>query len=182
MNTIEYDKNTITKPGKEALSLLFSTLDINKVTFVGGIADYLNLRGHYNMPINDIDIVFRDESVLNELGKVLQIQRFESKYATDTNLVYVTNFKHPQGEIHIDFFKQVSIHKRPNNSSLLLGTKVLHTSFVGMQQFHNEHIELMSSDSKDNQYEWKRLYKHSRKAALYNLITYKQEKQELQPA
>ncbi len=179
MDTLKYDKSHILESRQEALHLLFSTLDLTKVSFVGGIADYINLRGKYVMPINDIDLVFRDEEDLKALAQVLPLKRFESKYATDTNIVYVTNFEHKTAPIHIDCFRQHTIYNRPTSTSDLLGHQVNHHSFKGMKQFHNEHVELMSSDSKLHEYEWKRLYKHSRKAALYNLICYKRDKQEL---
>lgn len=179
MDSIKYDTKHILKEHQEALQLLFDAVDLSKITFVGGIADYLNLRTHFKLPINDIDMVFSDYKTLEEFGKIVPLKRFKSTYHTDTDSVFIGNYTSKGHEIHFDFFKQYSIHKTANSKSSLLGQTVYHTTFKGMQDFHNGQIASLTSDVTKDKYDWKRLYKHSRKAALYNLLCYKQEKEQL---
>ena len=45
-----------------------------------------------------------------------------------------------------------------------------------MKKVHNDEIPLKTSEARGNSYEWKRLYKHSKKASLYNNVIFLQEK------
>ena len=54
---LKEDEQNIFYEQKQALKNIFKNLDITKIAFVGGIADYINLRSYYDMPINDIDII-----------------------------------------------------------------------------------------------------------------------------
>lgn len=177
MDYIKYDNSHILKEHKQLFNILFETLDISKVVFVGGIADYLNLRPHFQMPINDIDLCFRSKAHIAEFAKRYPLRRYPTIYTLDAKEVYTGDCKINGRLIHCDLFRQESVYIRPIAQSTLLGQKVLHTNFEGMKAFHNEHIEFMSSDLQAEQYNWKRLYKHSRKASLYNLLSYREEKE-----
>ena len=177
MNYFEYDTAHICKEHRQLFKELFQCLDLDKVVFVGGIADYLNLRPDFEMPINDIDLTFRSKSHITAFTQRYPMKRHESIYSNDALHVFTGGCTINGRHIHFDFFQQDSVFIRPVAKSELLGQQVLHTSFVGMQAFHNEYIALMSSDEQAENYEWKRLYKHSKKASLYNLLSYRKEKE-----
>lgn len=180
MDVLKYDRAHILKEHQEILHVIFETIDMDKVVFVGGIADYLNLRPKYQMPVNDIDLCFRAKEHIANFEKRFKMTRYPSLYMRDAKAVFNGECVVDGKSVHFDFFQQSSIYTRPISQSSLLGQKVLHTSFEGMQAFHNEHIELLCSDSLGEKYNWKRLYKHSRKAALYNMISFKMEREKNQ--
>lgn len=177
MKDLNYDKTHILPEHQKLFEILFKTMNLEKVVFVGGIADYLNLRHEFDMPINDIDLCFRDTEHIKNFSQIYPMRKYPSVYTKDALAVYTGAVQIAKRRIHFDLFQQPSIFTRPVSQSELLGRKVLHTSFEGMRDFHNEHVGLLSSEQMGHEYEWKRLYKHSRKAALYNMITYKREKQ-----
>lgn len=181
MNYRNYDIQHILPEHREMFRVLFETIDTDRVVFVGGVADYINLRGSYTMPINDIDLCFREEAHIAQFADRFKMKRFPSLYPKDAASVYTCDCKINGYMVHIDLFKQDSVFVRPVGSSELLGQNVLHTNFEGMKAFHNDYIDMLNSDVKGKYYDWKRLYKHSRKAALYNLIDYRKEKENNTP-
>ncbi len=178
MNDFKYDTEHIHTPQQETLRVLLETMDLSSCYFVGGIADYLNLRSYYDMPVNDIDMVITSEAMLEVLQPHMEITKYKSRfYEYEEMDVYVGNYWAGERRVHIDFFKR-SFFYGSTSTSQLLGVPVKHASFETMKRFHNTHVSKLTSKTLGPKYEWKRLYKHSRKAGLYNLITYKEQKKE----
>lgn len=176
MDYLNYDNKAIYEEQKATLRVVFEHLDLSKVTFVGGVADYLNLRHEFRMPVHDLDIVYTNEADLQPLIDIVGVHRHKCKfYEFDEMEVLVTEHMINDKRVHIDFFKRNFIYGGVNVSPLL-GTNVRHTSFESMKKFHNDHVAKLTSKALGMNYEWKRLYKHSKKASLYNLIEYRREK------
>ena len=176
MNYKAFDTNYIYEEQQATFRLLFETLDLSKVSFVGGIADYLNLRDYYEMPVHDVDLVYWNEEDLEPLWKKMSLRRHVCKfYEFDKMEVLVGDYFVNGKRVHIDCFKRNHIYGGISQSELL-GETVQHASFGTMLKFHNEHVAKLTSKAMGSNYEWKRLYKHSKKASLYNLVRYRQEK------
>lgn len=172
----EYDTKNIGTIQQIALQFVFDTVDLNKIAFCGGIADYLNLREYYDMPVNDLDLVYENEEDLKLLIIELNYKRYVSKfYSTKTGETLVFKYKFGDRNLNMDTFP-TDFSTIELQESWLLGKKVLHFSFNQMKKVHNEEIPLKTSEARGNSYEWKRLYKHSKKASLYNNIIFLQEK------
>lgn len=60
---LEYDKKNIRSLQQMALEFLFNNVNLSKVVFCGGIADYLNLRQYYDITINDIDLLLKTNKI-----------------------------------------------------------------------------------------------------------------------
>jgi hypothetical protein len=176
---LKEDEKNIFYEQKQALKNIFEKLDMSKIAFVGGIADYINLRGYYDMPINDIDIIYQDEEDLLPIKENDGITRYFTRFYDLEVEVLVSEFKIDNKEVHADFFKRVFSKIRLVQSPLL-GTMVWHATFNEMKAFHNNQIPLITSEAMGQKYEWKRLYKHSKKASLYNNVCYLEEKQKFQ--
>jgi hypothetical protein len=176
---LKEDEKNIFYEQKQALKNIFEKLDMSKIAFVGGIADYINLRGYYDMPINDIDIIYQDEEDLLPIKENDGITRYFTRFYDLEVEVLVSEFKIDNKEVHADFFKRVFSKIRLVQSPLL-GTMVWHATFNEMKAFHNNQIPLITSEAMGQKYEWKRLYKHSKKASLYNNVCYLAEKQKFQ--
>lgn len=177
MNYLEYDRHHIFEEQKATFRLLFNEIDLSKICFVGGVADYLNLRDYYDMPVHDLDVVYQDEADLEPLKKYIEMERYHCKfYEFDEMEVLVGQHFINNKRVHIDFFRRNFIYGGVT-TSMLLGREVRHSTFESMKKFHNDHIGKLTSRAMGVDYEWKRLYKHSKKASLYNLVTYQQEKQ-----
>lgn len=173
---LEYDKNHIGNSQQLALQFVLENVDTNKIAFCGGIADYLNLREYYDMPVNDLDIVYENEEELQQLMKKLDYKRYVSKfYSTKTGETLVFKYKVGYRTINMDTFP-TDFSSIELKQSFLLGKKVWHFSFKQMKKVHNDQIPLKTSETRGVNYEWKRLYKHSKKASLYNNITFLEEK------
>ena len=176
MRVLKTDEAYIFDEQKEVFRVLFKDIDLTKITFVGGVADYLNLREYYDLPLHDIDIAYKDEADLQKVIDLIGVKRYYSKfYEFDQPKVLVTNYLINNKPVHIDFFNKRFTHNSIAKS-MLLGQEVRHASFETMKQFHNTQISKLTSEALGNNYEWKRLYKHSKKASLYNLITYQKNK------
>ncbi|WP_408028959.1 hypothetical protein [Tenacibaculum xiamenense] len=143
---------------------------MKKIVFIGGIADYINLRKQYHLMVNDIDIAFENENdiapFLNNYGYKKYRNRF---YSSEENEVIVVNIPIGGKSVHFDFFKKGFRHLEVEHS-YLLGEKVMHAGFNRMRRFHNREIGNQTSTMQRERYEWKRLYKHSIKASLYNAV------------
>ncbi|CAA9197830.1 hypothetical protein ACHRVW_16125 [Flavobacterium collinsii] len=176
---LKEDEKNIFYEQKQALKNIFEKLDMSKIAFVGGIADYINLRSYYDMPINDIDIIYQDEEDLLPIKENDGITRYFTRFYDLEVEVLVSEFKIDNKEVHADFFKRVFSKIRLVQSPLL-GTMVWHATFNEMKAFHNNQIPLITSEAMGQKYEWKRLYKHSKKASLYNNVCYLEEKQKFQ--
>ncbi|GIQ57664.1 hypothetical protein Flavo103_08000 [Flavobacterium collinsii] len=176
---LKEDEKNIFYEQKQALKNIFEKLDMSKIAFVGGIADYINLRSYYDMPINDIDIIYQDEEDLLPIKENEGITRYFTRFYDLEVEVLVSEFKIDNKEVHADFFKRVFSKIRLVQSPLL-GTMVWHATFNEMKAFHNNQIPLITSEAMGQKYEWKRLYKHSKKASLYNNVCYLEEKQKFQ--
>ncbi|WP_264529082.1 hypothetical protein [Flavobacterium sp. N502540] len=184
---METEKNTFLKEDeqnifyeqKQALKNIFENLDITKIAFVGGIADYINLRAYYDMPINDIDIIYENEDDLSLIKKNEGITRFFNRFYDLQGEVLVSEYLINDKNVHTDYYKR-DFSKIGLTQSYLLGEMVWHATFDEMKTFHNDQIPKLTSDATGEKYEWKRLYKHSKKASLYNNVCYLDEKQQLQ--
>jgi hypothetical protein len=77
---LDFDKTTIPVFQQMALQFIFDNVDLNKVAFCGGIADYVNLREYYDMDINDIDLMYENELDLHLIMKKLGTKRYISKF------------------------------------------------------------------------------------------------------
>lgn len=173
---LEYDKKNIHNLQQMALAFLFNNANMSKVVFCGGIADYLNLRQYYDITINDIDILFENELDLQPMTNKLETKRYHSKfYKTKNGEALVHIFRAGEKSINIDSFPR-DFSNATHIQSPLLGKMVWHTSFEESKKNHNNEIHLNSSEVRGIDYQWKRLYKHSRKAALYNNVTFLEEK------
>lgn len=173
---LEYDKKNIFIEQQKALGFVFDNLDLSKIAFCGGIADYLNLRQYYQMRVNDLDIMYENEEDLNPIKHKVDIKRYTSKfYRTKNGETLVYKFKIYDKEINVDNFPN-DFSKLTLTQSPLLGKMVWHSSFNEMKKFHNNEIHLKTSKITGINYEWRRLYKHSRKASLYNNVTFLEEK------
>jgi len=173
---LEYDKKNIFIEQQKALGFVFDNLDLSKIAFCGGIADYLNLREYYQMRVNDLDIMYENEEDLNPIKHKVDIKRYTSKfYRTKNGETLVYKFKIYDKEINVDNFPN-DFSKLTLTQSPLLGKMVWHSSFNEMKKFHNNEIHLKTSKVTGINYEWRRLYKHSRKASLYNNVTFLEEK------
>ncbi|RKR05624.1 hypothetical protein C8C83_4975 [Flavobacterium sp. 90] len=173
---LEYDKRNIRGFQQMALEFLFNNVNMSKVVFCGGIADYINLREYYDITINDIDIIFENEQDLQPMISKLPTRRYPSKfYKTKNGEALVNIFRVGETSINIDSFPR-DFSNATHIQSPLLGKMVWHTSFEESKINHNNEIHLNTSQAKGNDYEWKRLYKHSRKASLYNNVTFLEEK------
>lgn len=179
MNYLEYDLEHILPEHQKAFALLFEHLDMTQVTFVGGVADYLNLRSSYDMPVNDIDLAISNESLLESLSPFMELEKHPSLYLGVSDSVYISNMLIDDCNVHLDFFTVASIYGRSITTSQLLGRAVQHCDFEDMRGFHNNQIAGLTSRATGPDYSWQRLYKHSRKAGLYNLAVYKNQKHEL---
>lgn len=176
MNFIKEDNQAIYAEQKATFQFIFDHVDLSKITFVGGVADYINLRSYYKMPVHDIDIIFQDEKDLKEIFNKIGAKKYTSSfYKIDQMEVFVSKFIANNKRVHIDFFKLNNI-REGTVKSYLLGQQVQHSSFVKMQKFHNSYVSKLTSEVLGEKYEWKRLYKHSKKASLYNMISYQNEK------
>lgn len=171
------DRANIYYEQQVALESIFELLDRSKIAFVGGIADYINLRSFYDMPVNDLDIIYQNEEDLSPVIENYNLRRHGINFyhINDSNQVLVSEIFVNDRRVHVDYFKRNFAHIRLKES-FLLGYKVLHARFDEMMKFHNDHIPLLTSDAMGSGYEWRRLYKHSKKAALYNNVCYLKEK------
>jgi hypothetical protein len=173
---LEYDKKNIRSLQQMALEFLFNNVNLSKVVFCGGIADYLNLRQYYDITINDIDLLFENEQDLQPMMNKLETKRYRSKfYKTKNGEALVHIFRIGENAINIDSFPRDFSHSTFIQSTLL-GKMVWHTSFEESKKNHNNEIHLNTSAAKGIDYQWRRLYKHSRKASLYNNVTFLEEK------
>ncbi len=173
---LEEDRMNIFFEQQQAFEYIFNKLDLSKIAFVGGVADYINLRSYYYMLINDLDIIYENEEDLGEIIENGQITRHESTfYKMNIGEVLVSEFSVNGKNVHTDFYKRIfskiSLIKSP-----LLGRMVWHATFKEMKKFHNNQIPELTSEVAGESYEWKRLYKHSKKASLYNNVSYLEEK------
>ncbi len=167
---VNIDNSLIFNEQKKALKIVFDQIDTSKIVFVGGIADYLNLRHRYHLTINDIDIVYENEEDLSCFFHKYGTKKYQNKfYKSVKNEVCVTNIPFGNKSVHFDFFKN-QFNSFGITESFLLGQKVLHASFDRMRNFHNREIGNQTSITQRERYEWKRLYKHSIKASLYNAV------------
>lgn len=173
---LEYDKKNIRQLQQMALEFLFNNVNMSKVVFCGGIADYLNLREYYDITINDIDLLFENELDLLPMTNKLATKRYLSKfYKTKNGEALVNIFRVGENSINIDSFSR-DFSNSTFIQSPLLGKMVWHTSFEESKKNHNNEIHLNTSAAKGIDYQWRRLYKHSRKASLYNNVTFLEEK------
>ncbi|AXT58663.1 hypothetical protein J8L88_20760 [Aquimarina sp. MMG015] len=173
----EEDRANIYLEQQAVFEKIFQLLDSSKIAFVGGVADYINLRSYYEMPVHDLDIIYQDEKDLTPVIEKYNLRRHGINFynINESREVLVSEIFINKKRVHIDFFKR-NFSKMRLQESYLLGTKVLHTSFDEMMKFHNDHIPLLTSDTMGANYEWRRLYKHSKKASLYNNVRYLKEK------
>jgi len=177
MNQTKPDTIAIFEEQKATFRMLFECLDLSKVVFVGGVADYLNLRAYYEMPVHDIDIRYTDNEDLEAVREHISLHQHSSEfYECEQNQVLVGEYVVNQKSVHVDFFKP-NFKYYGYTTSTLLGREVRHSSFQTMKRFHNDHIAKLTSSSLGPRYKWKRLYKHSKKASLYNLVSYQEEKE-----
>lgn len=172
----EYDQAQIFKEQQAALKNVYSLTDLSKIAFVGGVADYINLRPYYEMLINDLDIIYKEEEDLQMFIKKNDIKRYTCKfYKFNSQEVLVAEYLINGKRVHIDYYRRnFSVMKL--TQSYLLGVKVWHASFGEMKKFHNDQIGRLTSAAMGKDYDWKRLYKHSKKASLYNNVDYLEEK------
>lgn len=173
---LDYDKKNIRSLQQMALEFLFNNVDMSKIVFCGGVADYINLREYYDITINDIDLIYENELDIKPIINKLETRRYNSKfYKTKNGEALVTIFRIGEMSINIDSFPR-DFCKSAYTQSYLLGKMVWHTSFEDSKNSHNNEVHLNTSEAKGNDYQWRRLYKHSRKASLYNNITFLEEK------
>lgn len=173
---LEYDKKNIRSLQQMALEFLFNNVNMSKIVFCGGIADYLNLREYYDITINDIDFLFENELDLQPMTNKLVTRRYISQFYEAKNGVALVNiFNVGEASINIDSFP-IDFSNLIYTQSPLLGKMVWHTSFEFSKKNHNNEIHLNTSEARGINYQWKRLYKHSRKASLYNNVTFLEEK------
>lgn len=173
---VKQDNLHIPKAQRIAIHHVFSLIDASRIAFVGGIADYLNLREYYDMPINDLDFIYEDENDLKPIIEKDTVKKFKCNFYTrDSDEVLISDIYIDGSRVHIDYFKRNFLSVKLTRS-LLLGKMVRHASFTEMKKFHNDHIEPLTSRKTGGKYDWKRLYKHSRKASLYNNIQYLKER------
>jgi hypothetical protein len=163
---LKEDEKNIFYEQQQALKNIFEKLDLSKIAFVGGIADYINLRSYYDMPVNDIDIIYEQDG----------ITKYFSRFYNTGGEVLVSEFFVNNKNVHTDFYKR-NFSKIKLTQSPLLGKMVWHATFNEMKTFHNIQVPEVTSAAMGKKYEWKRLYKHSKKASLYNNISYLEEKQ-----
>jgi len=176
MDYLKKDNLAIYEEQKATFQFIFDHVNLSKIAFVGGVADYINLRDYYKMPVHDLDIIYQNEDDLKEIINKIGVKRHLcSFYKFDQMQVLVADFFINNKRVHIDFFKRNYI-REGITTSYLLGHQVKHSSFESMQKFHNAHVSMLTSDALGEKYEWKRLYKHSKKASLYNMICYQKEK------
>ena len=76
----EYDRKHIFNEQQATFESVFSKVDLSKIAFVGGVADYLNLRDYYDMPVNDLDIIFQDEEDLRQIIDNEGVERVACKF------------------------------------------------------------------------------------------------------
>lgn len=173
---LEYDRRTIFEEQKATLNHVFDILDTSRFAFVGGIADYLNLRGFYQMPVHDLDIIYEAEEDIKPIITQDGVTRHQCQfYRFDTEEVIVSEHFVNEKRVHIDYYRR-NFHNMSLSQSPLLGKVVWHASFLEMKQFHNGIIAMLTSEKMGHRYDWKRLYKHSKKASLYNNIVFLEEK------
>lgn len=172
----EKDKSNIFYEQQKAFEYLFHTLDLSKVAFVGGVADYINLRSYYKLPVHDFDIIYQNEEDILPLKKDIKLKKYHIGFykTNDNQEVVVAKIRVNNKEVHMDCFPRNFEHI-DLQESMLLGYKVLHASFEEMRTFHNYHIQFLTSTHLGKDYKWERLYKHSKKAGLYNNIVYSKE-------
>ncbi|WP_200978587.1 hypothetical protein [Echinicola sp. 20G] len=176
LSHINYDESHIYEEQKAAFHHVFDLLDLNKIAFVGGVADYLNLRDYYEMPVHDLDIIYEEESYITPIINKDGVKRHKSRfYKFNSDEVIVSEFFINGKRVHMDYFRRI-FYKMHLTQSTLLGETVWHASFLEMKAFHNNQIEFLTSEHMKELYDWKRLYKHSKKAALYNNVTFLEEK------
>jgi hypothetical protein len=173
---LEYDKKNIRPLQQMALEFLFNNVNLSKIVFCGGIADYLNLREYYDITINDIDFLFENERDLQPMANKLGTRRYISQfYKTKKGEALVNIFRAGEASINIDSFPS-DFSNLTYTQSPLLGKMVWHVSFEFSKKNHNNEIHLNTSKARGSNYQWKRLYKHSKKASLYNNVTFLEEK------
>jgi hypothetical protein len=128
------------------------------------------------MPVNDVDVMYEKEEDMHLIMNKLETKRYVSKfYSTKTGETLVFSYKVGNRVINVDTFPK-DFSAMELSQSLLLGKTVWHSSFNEMKRMHNNEIPLKTSEARGINYEWKRLYKHSKKASLYNNITFLEEK------
>jgi hypothetical protein len=176
---LKEDEKNIFYEQQQALKNIFEKLDLSKIAFVGGIADYINLRSYYDMPVNDIDIIYEEEEDLLPIKEQDGITKYFSRFYNTGGEVLVSEFFVNNKNVHTDFYKR-NFSKIKLTQSPLLGKMVWHATFNEMKTFHNIQVPEVTSAAMGKKYEWKRLYKHSKKASLYNNISYLEEKQLLE--
>ncbi len=173
------DSEHIFKEQQLAFELLFKYVDPLWIVFVGGVADYLNLREYYDMPVHDIDVVYERQEDIQDMLQVVGAEQHQCKFYENDNKDVLTSEFHVNGmRVHFDFFRR-NFFSIPTTRSQLLGRTVQYASFDEMQRFHNEHIPKLTSRATGRHYEWKRLYKHSKKASLYNNVCFLKERGEI---
>ena len=176
-NYFDIDNRLIFYEQKQVLQKLFDKVDLSKIVFVGGIADYLNLRDHYYLTVNDVDVAYENESDLQPFLETYPCERFKSKfYGIFSDTVIIADLPVGEKVVHFDFFQRKINYDRVKTTKLL-GKKVLHMNFDAMRNFHNKEIGKQISKVAQKEYEWKRLYKHSIKASLYNFIYHDLDKE-----
>ncbi|MDW8850066.1 hypothetical protein SD960_08190 [Flavobacterium sp. MMLR14_040] len=177
---LKEDEKNIFYEQQQALKNIFEKLDLSKIAFVGGIADYINLRSYYDMPVNDIDLIYEDEEDLLPIKEQNGIRKYATKfYNMNVGEVLVSEYLVNNKKVHTDYYKRV-FSKIKLKQSPLLGEMVWHASFSEMKAFHNSQVPVVTSQAMGEKYEWRRLYKHSKKASLYNNVCYLEEKQLLE--
>lgn len=176
---LKQDEKNIFYEQQQALKNIFDKLDLSKIAFVGGIADYINLRSYYDMPVNDIDIIYENEDDLLPIKEKDGITQYFSRFYNKGGAVLVSEYFINNKNVHTDYYQR-NFSRLKLTQSPLLGKMVWHATFNEMKMFHNDQIPETTSHAMGEKYEWKRLYKHSKKASLYNNISYLEEKQLLQ--
>lgn len=174
---LEKDQKNIFLEQQAVFEKIFDLLDLSKIAFVGGVADYINLRDYYDMPVHDLDIIYQEEEDLAPIIEKERLIRHAINFynINDAQEVLVSEIFVNDKRVHVDYFKR-NFGQVRLQESMLLGHKVLHASFDEMKKFHNDHIPLLTSEVMGTNYDWKRLYKHSKKAGLYNNVEYLKEK------
>jgi len=162
--------NYLLVPQDIAMSIIKSTIGLDNVIFVGGVADYMNLKGFVDMPINDIDLVYNDKKDLINF-----LEHFNVVYRNVNSNVYKEYLKEyitldidlKVTTVRIDLFNRTNEITDIEHGEFY-GYNIKYASSNNMSKFHNDMISKLAN-SKDK----KRLRKHSKKASYYNMLNNK---------
>lgn len=170
------DSSTIHIPQKIAIHTLLECVDSKNIIFVGGIADYVNLRKFINLKINDIDVVVEGIAQLAFLSGYYGVESTGNPTYPGLHREYfITDIPVGSDIVRIDLFEMDHIDVEYRVETLL-NHQVKVATPSHMWSFHKQEVSRLQCDGNGCIHphcgesldpDRKRLLKHSRKMTFY---------------